>query len=180
MFRKRKILPRHLPLERFPNNPIPWMNQFANGLGGFGYQNPYINQQQQWGGYPFQGMGGWNQQQPFSNYSMPMANQGLSPYQTQPTPQGFGGGGQSPFQYYDQQASPQTMWNAASPFMNPYPVQSQQQIQQPKQFNSILNQFKGQDGNIDMKKMMDTAGQMMNTVNQLNGMIKGIAATFKA
>lgn len=179
MFRKREILPRHLPLERFPNNPLQWMSPFTNGLGGFGYQNPYINQQQ-WGGYPFQGMGGWNQQQPFVNYSMPMANQGVSPYQAQPTAQGFSGGGQSPFQYYDQQAPPQSMWNAASPFMNPYPIQNQQQIQQPKQINSILNQFKGQDGNIDMKKMMDTAGQMMNTVNQLNGMIKGIAATFKA
>ncbi|WP_096154306.1 MULTISPECIES: YppG family protein [Bacillus] len=178
MFRKRQISPRHLPLERFPNNPLGWMNNFS---GGFGYQHPYMNQQQ-WGGFPMQGMGsGWNQPH-LQNQFMPF--QGGFPFQNQPMPQAHNGNWQSPFQYYDQQAtpqaSPQSMWNAASPFMNPYPTQNQQQVQQPKQFNAILNQFKGQDGNIDMKKMMDTAGQMMNTVNQLNGMIKGIAATFKA
>ncbi len=66
------------------------------------------------------------------------------------------------------------------PFMNPYPTQNQAAKPQSSQVSSFMNQFKGQDGNVDMKKMMDTAGQMMNTVNQLNNMFKGLASTFKA
>ncbi len=98
----------------------------------------------------------------------------------------FGGMGQNG---YPQQGIPQQgvgpsgnfMPNQMGmPFMNPYPTQGQSAKPQTSQVNSFMNQFKGQDGNVDMKKMMDTAGQMMNTVNQLNNMFKGLTATFKA
>ncbi|PLT35260.1 spore coat protein [Bacillus sp. V5-8f] len=57
-------------------------------------------------------------------------------------------------------------------FANPYP--SQQFMKQPPSgFQSILNQFKTQDGSIDVNKMMNTAGQMMNTFSQMSSIVKG-------
>jgi len=44
---------------------------------------------------------------------------------------------------------------------------------------SFLAQFKNNDGTYDINKMMNTMGQMINTVNQVNGMLKGLLSTFK-
>ncbi|AGT32474.1 hypothetical protein M493_11120 [Geobacillus genomosp. 3] len=44
---------------------------------------------------------------------------------------------------------------------------------------SFLAQFKNSDGTYDINKMMNTMGQMINTVNQVNGMLKGLLNTFQ-
>ena len=46
---------------------------------------------------------------------------------------------------------------------NPYPQQAFMP-KQPTGVQSIMNSFKSQDGNLDVNKMVDTAGQMMNAV----------------
>ncbi|WP_303983541.1 YppG family protein [Niallia circulans] len=63
-------------------------------------------------------------------------------------------------------------------FMNPYPKQS---FIPKKQGNmkSIMNSFKSQDGSLDFNKMMDTAGMMMNAMNQVTGLVKGVGGIFK-
>ncbi|KYD25608.1 hypothetical protein B4113_1612 [Geobacillus sp. B4113_201601] len=44
---------------------------------------------------------------------------------------------------------------------------------------SFLEQFKNSDGTYDINKMMSTMGQMINTINQVNGMLKGLLSTWK-
>ncbi|WP_235864028.1 YppG family protein [Sutcliffiella halmapala] len=134
-------------------------NQDGNYLNAMNPNQAYQNYQ----GFPYQGF-------PFQNGTMPP--NGLT---SMLPPNGGNGAGMFPAAM----SSPQ-MNNMQMPFMNPYPTQNQTSKPQSSQVQSFMNQFKGQDGNVDMKKMMDTAGQMMNTVNQLNSMVKGIAATFKA
>ncbi len=65
-----------------------------------------------------------------------------------------------------------------NPYQNPYPKQSFIQ-KKPSGVQSIMNSFKGQDGSLDFNKMMDTAGQMMNAVNQVSTMVKGVGGMFK-
>ncbi|RUQ29396.1 hypothetical protein ELQ35_10290 [Peribacillus cavernae] len=64
-------------------------------------------------------------------------------------------------------------------FANPYPKQQFMQKQQPSGFHSVLNQFKTQDGSFDINKMMSTAGQMVNTVNQVSAIVKGFGGMIK-
>jgi len=42
-----------------------------------------------------------------------------------------------------------------------------------------MSQFKTKDGTYDINKMMSTMGQMVNAVNQVGTMIKGLSQTFK-
>ncbi|MCM2531859.1 YppG family protein [Neobacillus pocheonensis] len=65
------------------------------------------------------------------------------------------------------------------PMMNPYPKQNTI----PKHaggMQSFMNSFKSQDGSVDFNKMMNTAGQMMNAVNQVSSLVKGFGGIFKA
>lgn len=63
--------------------------------------------------------------------------------------------------------------------LNPYPKPNM--IPRPKGgIGSIMNSFKGQDGNLDLNKMINTAGQMMNAVSQVSSMVKGLGGIFKA
>jgi hypothetical protein len=62
--------------------------------------------------------------------------------------------------------------------LNPYPKTNMI----PKSnggIGSIMNSFKGQDGNVDLNKMVNTAGQMMNAVSQVSAMVKGLGGMFK-
>lgn len=65
----------------------------------------------------------------------------------------------------------------------PPPVPNQQPGYFPKppsgQLGMILNSFKSQSGTLDINKMVDTAGQMMNALTQLSNMAKGIGGLFK-
>jgi hypothetical protein len=65
------------------------------------------------------------------------------------------------------------------PYLNPYP-QPRPQQQQPSQFQNILAQFKKSNGQYDFNKLMDTAGQMMSTVNQMGSLAKGFTSFFKS
>src|SRR5690606_2667791 len=64
-----------------------------------------------------------------------------------------------------------------TPYPTPYPT-GMGQIK-PKAVGGILNQFKKKDGTYDVNKMMDTAGQMVGAVNQVNSIVKGLTKTFK-
>ncbi|MEH6851385.1 YppG family protein, partial [Bacillus pseudomycoides] len=62
----------------------------------------------------------------------------------------------------------------------PYPMMNKQNStkQQPSQFSSFMSQFKTSDGNYDINKMMGTAGQMMNAMNQITGIVKQVGGFF--
>jgi hypothetical protein len=81
---------------------------------------------------------------------------------------------------YPQQANMQPYNNSMlnTPFSNPYPTNAFKQ--QNSGFQTVLAQFKKEDGTYDVNKMMNTAGQMMGTVNQVSGMVKGLSSIFKA
>lgn len=64
-----------------------------------------------------------------------------------------------------------------TPYQTPYPIGMGQN--QQKGGGNILNQFKKKDGTYDINKMMDTAGQMVGAVNQVNSIVKGLTKTFK-
>ncbi|CAG9622607.1 YppG family protein [Sutcliffiella rhizosphaerae] len=192
MFRRMYGRPRHLSYNRnMPLlNQLPILSNFLpNGYGGWGNsqqgmmmnQMPYMqsnNVPQYYAGNSMDGntpigYPGWMEYmgQNHNPQGMNMPSGIMGPNSIIPSMQ-------SPAMY--QQGMSPNGWSPTNqmqmPFMNPYPTQTQN----TKPPSSFMNQFKGQDGNVDMKKMMDTAGQMMNTVNQLNSMVKGIAATFKA
>lgn len=65
-----------------------------------------------------------------------------------------------------------------SPFMNPYPKASFLVNQQPG-MKSVLNSFKSQDGTLDINKMVDTAGLMINAVSQVSSVVKGLSGMLK-
>ncbi|MGG3575025.1 YppG family protein [Bacillus gobiensis] len=81
--------------------------------------------------------------------------------------------------YYDEQNSYQGMQQLPLSYPNPYP-QPRPNQQQPSQFMSIMSQFKKSNGQYDFNKLMDTAGQMMNTVNQMGSLAKGFTSFFKS
>ncbi|WP_246140954.1 YppG family protein [Bacillus marasmi] len=78
----------------------------------------------------------------------------------------------------------------------PYPPYYQQQMQagpatinqypnpamMPKQsggMSNIMNSFKSQDGSMDINKMVNTAGQMINALSQVKSMVQGIGGMLK-
>ena len=50
---------------------------------------------------------------------------------------------------------------------------------QPGGIQSIMNSFKSQDGTVDVNKMVNTAGQMVNAVTQVSSLVKGLGGIFK-
>lgn len=86
---------------------------------------------------------------------------------------------QNPLQFDEnpyQTQYPQAMINQAG--YNQYPNQALMP-KQPGGLQTIMNSFKGQDGSIDINKMVNTAGQMMNAVSQVSSMIKGFGGMLK-
>ncbi|MGE6260263.1 YppG family protein [Heyndrickxia sporothermodurans] len=70
--------------------------------------------------------------------------------------------------------------NMQNQFSNPYP-NGNHNIKPPQGgMSSLMNSFKSQDGSLDFNKMVNTAGQMMNAVNQVSSMVKGLGGLFKA
>ncbi|WP_062356494.1 YppG family protein [Bacillus kwashiorkori] len=49
----------------------------------------------------------------------------------------------------------------------------------PPAMQTFINSFKNKDGQIDFNKMFATAGQMVNTINQVANMVKGLGSIFK-
>lgn len=64
------------------------------------------------------------------------------------------------------------------PLMNPYPINNGF-LKQPGGIQSIMNSFKSQDGTVDVNKMVNTAGQMVNAVSQVSSLVKGLGGIFK-
>jgi hypothetical protein len=87
---------------------------------------------------------------------------------------------QNPLQPQDELVQkPQYMPMNGYPVMNPYPKQSAIP-KQPGGVQTLLNSFKSQDGSVDINKMVNTAGQMMNAVNQVSSLVKGFGGIFKS
>ena len=87
---------------------------------------------------------------------------------------------QNPLQPQEEMVQkPQYMPMNGYPVMNPYPKQSAIP-KQPGGVQSFMNSFKSQDGTVDINKMVNTAGQMMNAVNQVSSLVKGFGGIFKA
>ena len=145
--------------------PVP--NQQANWQA-YPAQNPYYPQQYQPLGQSYQQ--GYSQQpQPYSNqnqYYPPKDAQFLFQNPLQPQEEMYS----IPNQY------PQAM--NGYPKANPYPKQNYLP-KTPGGMNSLINSFKSQDGSVDFTKMVNTAGQMMNAVNQVTSLVKGLGGIFK-
>ncbi|MEH7010411.1 YppG family protein [Neobacillus niacini] len=63
--------------------------------------------------------------------------------------------------------------------MNPYPKPNGM-LKQPGGIQTLMNSFKSQDGTVDVNKMVNTAGQMVNAVTQVSSLVKGLGGIFKA
>jgi YppG-like protein len=126
--------------------------------------------QKQGEGYP-----GVNPYPPYPNQPMTIGTYPgamMNPYPSQPqAPQSF-----NPF---ENPLQPKVKQPPQQPFANPYPTQQFMQKAQPSGIQSVLNQFKTQDGSMDVTKMMNTAGQMVNTVSQMTSVFKGVGGLFK-
>ena len=161
-FPSPSMQPNPYPMYQHPeNNGIPPYGQVISA--GYNQHYPY-------------GPAVTQQQEAMQPYKMPG-----SPYMYNSAPPGMpkqmNGGMFSPFSNPLQ--PPASKQAQQAPYPYPYPKQGQIQNTQPSGFKSIMNQFKTQDGTIDVTKMMNTAGQMMGTVNQMQGMFKGLGSLLK-
>ncbi|TWE06148.1 YppG-like protein [Neobacillus bataviensis] len=86
---------------------------------------------------------------------------------------------QNPLQPKDDMVQQSYMPMNGYPVMNPYPKNSFMP-KQPGGMKSLMNSFKSQDGSVDINKMVNTAGQMMNAVNQVSSLVKGFGGIFKS
>jgi hypothetical protein len=77
--------------------------------------------------------------------------------------------------YYQQQGG----YNEYPGMTNPYPKGSFMVKPPSSGVGTIMNSFKSQDGSLDFNKMMNTTGQMMNALNQVSSMVKGLGGMFK-
>jgi hypothetical protein len=130
-------------------------------------RNPFMYNQSY---YPYQG---------FQQNQYPNPQQMYNPTNTQPN---FKPNQNTNFNNMNQYPNYMNMNQQGSiPFQMPYPNQGTKKPtqSQPSGLGSILNQFKTKEGGYDVNKMMDTAGQMVNTVNQLNGVFKQVGTFFK-
>lgn len=53
-------------------------------------------------------------------------------------------------------------------------------VHRPHPGYKLIDSFKTKDGQIDVNKMITTAGQLIGTVNQLAGTVKNISSLFKS
>ena len=160
--------------ESYNQPPFPMMGNFHNMYGNPGYQQtPYPQQMpyqmfageyNQYGVVPHNYFAGEQGMQPEQSYynqpDRPRPNQAFTPFA-------------NPLQIKKNQQQ------LSMPYPNPYPKQSFMQKPQSSGFQSVLNQFKMQDGSFDITKMMNTAGQMVGTVSQVQNMFKGLGGIFK-
>lgn len=134
---------------------------------GMNFQQPFPGQ------YPVQGSQHDYSPSPYpmngyeSNYYPAQASKNQSIFQNPLEPE----------EYYGNNTKQQQI--PPYPYVNPYPKQSFIP-KQPSGVQSIMNSFKAQDGSLDLNKMVDTAGQMMNAVTQVSSMVKGLGGIFKA
>jgi hypothetical protein len=153
----------------FEYGPQPFFNVQSFGEhnyyptpGGF---SPYL---QGYGGMMLTGNNGNNHVMYNGGGKQQIAAESIFQNPLQPPEDGLTGGGGN-------QAYPGTPF----PYMHPYPKQAYVH-KPPSGFQSVMNSFKTQDGSLDINKMINTAGQMMNAVTQVSSMVKGLGGIFKA
>jgi hypothetical protein len=145
--------------------PNPYQPNLANvGMYPYQQQNPYFVQQMQPFGYNNYPSGPTQQSYQYSTKQYPPNNAQFL----------F----QNPLQPMEEPAI--NPYGSANPYpnMNPYPKQNWA-MKQPGGMQSIMNSFKSQDGTVDINKMVNTAGQMMNAVSQVSSLVKGFGGIFK-
>lgn len=153
----------------------PYMN-YAGAQPNWNEAVPPYQGQNYPGAFPFQAgpmnniQQGYPTQQQYHGMEMNQYGGGYG----QPSPSVF----QNPLEPMNEPLQKNAQPQASYPYMNPYPKQSFV-TKQPSGVQSIMNSFKSQDGSLDFNKMMDTAGQMMNAVNQVSSMVKGVGGFFK-
>jgi len=174
-------------------NPYPTMNPYImmpaqNDFRQYPYPNHY-NEQANWN--PYMQPNSSNMNPHFSNYpyqsmqppmynQYPQPNYSMQQYNQQTHQNSYN---QSVFHNPLEPEPSQYPTNVQQPFspnqyMNPYPKQSFIP-KQPSGVQSIMNSFKSQDGSLDINKMMDTAGSMVNAVTQVSSMVKGLGGMIK-
>ncbi|MBB5323352.1 hypothetical protein HNQ34_000429 [Anoxybacillus tepidamans] len=88
-------------------------------------------------------------------------------------------GGWNPHLYHQAYSYwPVGQYTGAS-YPTPYPKSNPMLKPPTPAIQSLMSQFKNSDGTYDINKMMNTMGQMINTINQANGVLKGLISTFK-
>jgi len=149
----------------YRNQPIPNQTQSLNyDWTSFQQLNPYFPQGMQ----PY----GQNFQPGIIPQNVPYQNQQYSQKDSQFL---F----QNPLQPKEEMVHPKPYLPMNGyPMMNPYPKQNMM-LKQPGGMKSIMNSFKSQDGSVDFNKMVNTAGTMMNAVNQVSSLVKGFGGIFK-
>ena len=168
-------------------NPGYYPQSMPNYWGGYSEGMQYHAQSMP--SYPFH-VAGDSVMQPYQHSGIQQEPYSFQPYPQQPmniggaqTPQGATMSSYSPtsqsFNPFDNPLQPQIKRPPYQAFSNPYPKQQFMQKAQPSGFQSVLNQFKTQDGSVDITKMMNTAGQMVNTFTQMSSVFKGVGSLFK-
>lgn len=154
--------------------PIYYPNSKVHTQRAYPPYHPFVTQSQNFGVYqPFHYQ---NQEPPY--FAQPPSN---FMGNTQPKQSSNGYIFQNPLE--PEEGNNTIGWNTyqggnQNPYMHPYPKQTFAG-KPPSGMKSILNSFKTQDGNLDVNKMIDTAGQMVNAVSQVQGMVKGLGGIFK-
>lgn len=160
-------VPSTWSMEQGAGNPIRNQNY---------YYTPYANQ----GWQPYGQMYQSQQQYPYGQmntgqYPPPQGEVPFGQEQTYPVESIL----QNPLQPKKNQGGMNPYMGYTNPYMHPYPKQGMGGNRPPSGINSFMNSFKQQDGSLDFNKMIDTAGQMMNAVNQVSGLVKGLGGIFK-
>ncbi len=165
--------PQQMPYYQQPVQPYPYQMAGDHVMQKLGGQNLYQSQS-----FPEQPMtigtnpGSTIPQSYQQQYQQPYQQQYQQPYFSQPQ-------SAQPFNPFDNPLQPQVKRPPQQQYANPYPQQQFMQKTQPSGFKSVLNQFKTQDGSVDVTKMMNTAGQMVNTFSQMSSVVKGVGGLFK-
>jgi hypothetical protein len=116
--------------------------------------------------------------QPF-NQNNPPNNQ---PFNQNNPPFMNSNGGISPVNQYGPYYSPMTANQSFGPNTPPNASSASKNYGSPFQkapSNYLLQSFKSENGSMDYQKMMNTAGQFMGTMSQIQSMFKGIGSVFK-
>lgn len=154
--------------------PTPFFPNQQGNLSPYMHTNPNYGSSP-FGNYPYQPM----QNTLYNPYPI-QANYPYQHAQQSPPPNSFAQNiFQNPLEPETSQFNPKAAQPLSqNPYMNPYPKQSILP-KQPSGVQSIMNSFKSQDGSLDINKMMDTAGSMVNAVTQVSSMVKGLGGIIK-
>ncbi|MCI1593559.1 MULTISPECIES: YppG family protein [Heyndrickxia] len=133
------------------------------------YNQPNIPYQHPYGPYHYNGIPPFMQNENSPYYQQPGYEQNHSPQ-----PNIFDNPLQTKATYQSNKQN-----QMLNQYVHPYPQGNHFKQPQTGGINSLMNSFKSQDGSIDFNKMVNTAGQMMNAVNQVSTMVKGLGGLFK-